>query len=899
MLCEIDHEFDLDLSHDPKEKAEQGMQGDLHTLNDDNNDLLQLDDPIVWQHGNYHEDNKEEETALLFAELDQLLEHVAFLNDELRESVVGVDPPIVVVDAPIVPADAPVIVIEKEIQRLRKRKRDTEDESASTIVTFGRANKRRRLNPAHKTEKGMLGEVMSKTVLAASYEDEAAVGKVFTCGKCSQNVKFLHGCLGTDLAKITKKQSKPDKIEHEIVKNAQKPDSKTFSVHKSNQKGAARIWYEKEPPNSILTLDDLVNKFFNQFFPPSKTTHLKNEISRFTQRFEETLGEAWERFKEMFRACPHHGFSELIQIDTFYNGLNEQDQDSLNVAAGENLLSKTTREALKIIENKSKVRYSRSKSNVSRVNTNSRDSASKTDRIDKLADQTSNLVEIVNKQVITPATAKAVEKTCVICGGDHDYEDCIATDSNQSSVCVTMGTYNQVSPPNRVSNQIPPPGFAPVQNNPNSFFQNQASTLGTLPSNTVPNPKGEMKAVTTRSGLAYEGPLIPTNSPLEKVVGRDTKEITDKEKSNCRGSTAHIQPSVVPISILEPDVPRFMRPFGCHVTILNTLDPLGKFDGKADEGFLVGYAVSSKAFRVFNSRTKVVLFLKNQPNVAGSGPTCLFDIDTLSQSMNYQPVVAGNQPNSSTCIQDNFDVGKVRKEPVSTQQYVLLPLWSTGSKNPQNIDADAAFADKENKSEVHVSPNMPALEDITYSDDDKAVVAEANFSNLETNITEEAIDYEEVFAPVARIEGLQLKQKPDGIFICQDKYVAKILRKFGLTEGKSDSTPIDTEKPLLMAPDGEDVDVHIYRSVIGSLMYLTSSRPDIIFVVCVCARFQVTLKASHLHAVKMIFRYLKDKPHLYLSYPKDSPFNLVAYSDSDYAGASLDKKSTLGGCQFL
>nr|GFA89175.1 reverse transcriptase domain-containing protein [Tanacetum cinerariifolium] len=114
--------------------------------------------------------------------------------------------------------------------------------------------------------------------------------------------------------------------------------------------GAARIWYEKKPPNSILTWDDLVNKFVNQFFPPSKTTHLKNEISRFTQRFEDTSGEAWEHFKEMLRACPHHGFSELNQIDTFYNGLNEQDQDSLNAAAGGNLLSKTTREALKIIE---------------------------------------------------------------------------------------------------------------------------------------------------------------------------------------------------------------------------------------------------------------------------------------------------------------------------------------------------------------------------------------------------------------------------------------------------------------------------------------------------------------------------------------------------------------------
>nr|GEV17377.1 hypothetical protein [Tanacetum cinerariifolium] len=147
--------------------------------------------------------------------------------------------------------------------------------------------------------------------------------------------------------------------------------------------------------------------------------------------------------------------------------------------------------------------------------------------------------------------------------------------------------------------------------------------------------------------------------------------------------------------------------------------------------------------------------------------------------------------------------------------------------------------------------------------------------------------------------GLQVKQKKDGIFISQDKYVAEILRKFGLTERKLASTPIDTKKPLLKDPDGEDVDVHIYRSIIGSLMYLTSSRPDIMFAVCVCACFQVTPKASHLHAVKRIFRYLKGKPHLGLWYPKDSPFDLVAYSDSDYAGASLDRKSTTGGCQFL
>nr|GEU66522.1 hypothetical protein [Tanacetum cinerariifolium] len=482
-------------------------------------------------------------------------------------------------------------------------------------------------------------------------------------------------------------------------------------------------------------------------------------------------------------------------------------------------------------------------------------------------------------------------------------------------------------------------------------------------------------------------------------------------------------------------------------------DPLGKFDGKADEGFLVGYSVNSKAFRVFNNRTRIIQetlhinFLENQPNVVRSESKWLFDIDTLTQSMNYQPVVAGNQPNHNVGIQGNFDACKVVKEAVSTQQYVLLPLWSTGSKDPQNTDVDVAFDVKDNENEVYVSPSssnqpkkhdeklkenlkervnaasapvtavgpnptnstnsfnaaspfdnavsphfeigekysfvdpsqypndpdMSVLEDIIYLDDEDDVGAEADFSNLKTNISVSPIpttrvqkdhpvsqiivarieairlflayasfmgfmvnqmdiksaflygtikeevyvchprgfkdpDYlDKVYKLVKALHGLHqaprawyetlanyilengfkrgkidktlvikkqkgdillvyvyvddiifrstnkelLKQKDDGIFISQDKYVAEILRKFGLTDGKSTSTPIDTEKPLLKDPDGEDVDVHIYR-------------------------------------------YLSGKPNLGLWYPKDSPFNLVAYSDSDYAGASLDRKSTTG-----
>ncbi|GJW42954.1 ribonuclease H-like domain-containing protein [Tanacetum coccineum] len=208
---------------------------------------------------------------------------------------------------------------------------------------------------------------------------------------------------------------------------------------------------------------------------------------------------------------------------------------------------------------------------------------------------------------------------------------------------------------------------------------------------------------------------------------------------------------------------------------------------------------------------------------------------------------------------------------------------------------------------------------------------------------EEGIDYDEVFALVARIEairlflayasfmgfivyqmdvksaflygtieeemssmreltfflGLQVKQKDNGIFISQDKYVADILKKFDFSSVKTVSTPLETNKALIKDEEAEDVDVHLYRSMIGSLMYLTASRPDIMFVVCTCARFQVTPKTSHLYVVKKIFRYLKGQPKLGLWYPRDSPFDLEAFSDSDYAGASLDRKSTTGGCQFL
>nr|GFB40802.1 reverse transcriptase domain-containing protein [Tanacetum cinerariifolium] len=211
---------------------------------------------------------------------------------------------------------------------------------------------------------------------------------------------------------------------------------------------------EKEPPRSIFTWDDLVSKFINQFFHSSKTTNLRNEITNFQQRFDESFSEAWDRFKDLIRACPYNGFSELLQLDTFYNALNSKDQDSLNSAAGGNFLDKMPRECLAIIESKSKFYYSRNKPVVAKVSTNTSTSESKSKVhysrnkpvVAKVSTNTStfgissNVAELKDMvkalfldkkgQNQSLALVKAVEESCVTCGGAHFYRNCPATDGN-------------------------------------------------------------------------------------------------------------------------------------------------------------------------------------------------------------------------------------------------------------------------------------------------------------------------------------------------------------------------------------------------------------------------------------------------------------------------------------
>ncbi|GKE74404.1 reverse transcriptase domain-containing protein, partial [Tanacetum coccineum] len=204
--------------------------------------------------------------------------------------------------------------------------------------------------------------------------------------------------------------------------------------------GAARIWLEKEPPRSIHTWEDLVSKFVNDFFPSSKTTNLKNDITNFQQRFDETFSEAWDRFKDLLRKCPHHGFSELHQIDTFYNALTQSDQDSLNAAADGNLLNRTPRDVLTTIESKSKVRSSINKPIVSKVSTAT---SSPSPSLDVTA-----LTEIIKELVLMnkatqQATVKAIEETCLTRGGPHPYYECLATGGNTFDACAAIGTYTQ------------------------------------------------------------------------------------------------------------------------------------------------------------------------------------------------------------------------------------------------------------------------------------------------------------------------------------------------------------------------------------------------------------------------------------------------------------------------
>ncbi|GJR28490.1 putative ribonuclease H-like domain-containing protein [Tanacetum coccineum] len=373
----------------------------------------------------------------------------------------------------------------------------------------------------------------------------------------------------------------------------------------------------------------------------------------------------------------------------------------------------------------------------------------------------------------------------------------------------------------------------------------------------------------------------------------------------------------------------FMRPFGCPVIILNTINHLGKFDGKADEGLFVGYSINSKHLEystveigLVGRGTCMSKLSENIPNIAGSRPNWLFDIHALTKSMNYKPVIAGNQSNgiAGTKACDNAD-----------------SEWSDQEKednvnNTNNVNATSTnevnVVGAKTSIELLDDPDTPELEDIVYSDDDGDMDIKSAF--LYGKIEEEVYvcqptgfedpDFPDIVYKVEKaIYGLH--QAPKAWYETLSTY----LLDNGFHRGKID-------KALFIRRDKGDillVQVYVDDIIFGStkkslctkfekMMHKNFQISSIVLLmscqqahletqklgskdddVCACARYQVNPKVSHLHAVKRIFRYLKGQPKLGLWYPKDLPFDLVAYTDSDYARASLDRKSTTRGCQFL
>nr|GEX08441.1 uncharacterized mitochondrial protein AtMg00810-like [Tanacetum cinerariifolium] len=403
----------------------------------------------------------------------------------------------------------------------------------------------------------------------------------------------------------------------------------------------------------------------------------------------------------------------------------------------------------------------------------------------------------------------------------------------------------------------------------------------------------------------------------------------------------------------------FLRPFGCHVMILNTLDHLGKFDAKGDKGtsstnILGTQDVASQAVKKDVSSLRYIALpnwfheahieIKNSdgcnaddPESSGiSNPTATSKIPSVEQ---VEPAVSltmetkfpldfsqqetpslGNALTLSNWFDDIFgeeaDLSNMETSiPVSPTPTVRIHKDNPKSQiiGPVDTPVQTRHKSKEMK-EQRVRP-ISTKWVLKNKKDERGIVIRnkvrlysiPEFPDRVYKVEKAMYGLHQAprawYGTLSKYlldNGFQrVLQKKDGIFLPQDKYVGDILKKFGYLDVRSANTPMDKENPWGKDGPGKDIELHLYRSMIRSLMYLTASRPDIMFTVCACARHQVTPKKCHLHVVKRIFRYLKGHPKLGLWYPKDSLFNLVAYSNSDYGGATQDRKSTTGGCRFL
>ncbi|GJU06586.1 putative ribonuclease H-like domain-containing protein [Tanacetum coccineum] len=359
-----------------------------------------------------------------------------------------------------------------------------------------------------------------------------------------------------------------------------------------------------------------------------------------------------------------------------------------------------------------------------------------------------------------------------------------------------------------------------------------------------------------------------------KITGKESVKLL----AMCKIEVLVVKPhNKTPYELFHGRTPTlsFMRPFGCPVTILNTIDHLGKFDGKVDEGFFIGYSLNSKAFRVFNSRTRIVeenlhiRFSESTPNVVGSGPYWLFNIDALTRTMNYEPIVVGWKEGDEDLRKDSKCKDQEKEDNVN----------NTNNVNTVSSTVNVAGTNKLHKQE-QMSKN---LEEMCLIEPKSAF--HPDFPHRVYKVEKALYGLHQ--APRAWYmkpcqtylldNGFQ-KGKIDSL-ILQKVYKDEFMENYSsswdysekFTEVKTASTPIETQKPPLKDENGEEVDVHMYRSMIGSLMYLTSSRLDIMFAVlqdqdCGCINSQEKLKyvaASESDGFEQIMDVLNTHPIRY------------------------------------
>nr|GEV28835.1 ribonuclease H-like domain, reverse transcriptase, RNA-dependent DNA polymerase [Tanacetum cinerariifolium] len=434
-----------------------------------------------------------------------------------------------------------------------------------------------------------------------------------------------------------------------------------------------------------------------------------------------------------------------------------------------------------------------------------------------------------------------------------------------------------------------------------------------------------------------------------------------------------------PYELLTRDKPfiSYLKPFGCHVTILNTSESLGKFDKKSDEGtgqawmFDIDYLIDSLNYsRVSRTNLTAGSPSEKPANVGSQEDDSDLDDEPdvlIIHSTHTLEVPKNKQERRNLIALDrHFQASILFWRPVPAARPPVSAGRSTSAGRPTDSAGRPVSAGRPSGSaartlvsagrilrKVWVLVTLPegkraiGTKWILKNKRDARGIVCRNKARLvaQGHKQEEGIDYTDVFALVARLEAIRLflaftsfigfkvyqmnvksafhygkiaeevyvtqprgfedpdhpkkvykvNQRPDGIFIHQEKYVADILKKFDLDNSKLASTPFEPLKTREKNVPDSPISVHLYRSMIGYLMYLTATRPDIMFAVCAAARHQVTPKTSHLLSVKRIFKYLTAYPKLGIWYPCDSPFDLEAFSNSDYASAHGDRKSTTGG----